>query len=279
MITFKRFFTTLRWLKYRESNHFAIFELHKKITGIFNLLKGMRLVILLIKLDFLMHIKFKVMKTTFLALTLFCIALVAKSEVASKSNETLKRNPGFIYQPKDEAVISSKDKNWLKLKLVGNLYIAPENWSKVGMSDDSKIGLGLGGMLGLGLKIDDMIIGVGPHIGINRWEANYSKKAQSATSSVFYELMDTGIEGVFVMNFGKSKMAIILGKGKTDISSGYVVGGQTIPYPETDNKTEDYTNVGIAFYLGKIQIAPNYVSYTGVIKDAERLEIRLGFAF
>lgn len=219
------------------------------------------------------------MKLTVVTIALVLFANMIMAEVNLQGDEDVVLNSNSKLTKNNPEKSNQESNALIKLKMVGNLYIAPENWSKVGMSDDSKFGLGLGCMIGLGLKIDDMVVGVGPHIGINRWEADYSKKAQSATSSVFYELTDTGIEGVFSMMFGKSKMAIILGKGKTNISSGYVVNGQTIPYPDTDKKTENYTNVGIAFYLGKFQIAPNYVRYTGVIKDAERLEIRLGFAF
>ena len=183
------------------------------------------------------------------------------------------------FKSQQEVSSESKAESTIKLKIVGNLYVAPENWSKVGDGKDSKIGYGLGGMVGIGLKIDDLVVGVGPHMGINRWEADYSTKTNSATSSVYYELVDTGIEGVFYMNMGKSKFAIILGTGETEISGGYVVNGQTIMYPDTNKAKESYKNVGIGFYFGKVQISPTYVTYTGVAKAAERLEIRIGIAF
>ena len=214
------------------------------------------------------------MKITILVLTVMLLSLWSKGENFKKSDqkESIMNMPALVEDSAD------KDKG-IRLKIVGNLYIAPENWKKVGDGQDSKFGYGLGGMLGLGLKIDDILLGVGPHFGVNRWSADYSHKSQSATSSVYVELADYGIEGVFYMWFGSSKMSIILGSGETEISSGYVVNGKTYMYPGLDRAKEKYHSVGIGFCMGKFEIAPVYVTYTGVAKDAERLEIRLGIAF
>ncbi len=218
------------------------------------------------------------MKLRILFFSIFLLPFYAIGENFIKSVPPSANTPTIFLQQTEKLPVA-KNESSIKLKIVGNLYVAPENWSKVGDGKDSKFGVGLGGMVGLGLRIDDLVFGVGPHMGINRWEANYSQKSQSATSSVYYELVDTGVEGDFYMMMGKSKLSIILGKGETEISGGYVVDGKTIMYPDTNKAKESYNNVGIGFYLGKIQISPTYVSYTGVAKAAERLEIRIGLAF
>jgi hypothetical protein len=217
------------------------------------------------------------MKTATLLLIVLAFPFLSKGSDLTKKVSCLLTPPAFTSM--QEVNTQPKEESSIKLKIVGNLYVALENWSKVGDGKDAKIGYGLGGMVGIGLKIDDLVIGVGPHMGINRWDADYSSKTNSATSSVYYELMDTGIEGVFYMNMGKSKCAIIMGAGETEINGGYVVNGQTIMYPNTNKAKESYKNVGIGFYFGKVQISPTYVTYTGVAKAAERLEIRIGIAF
>jgi hypothetical protein len=224
------------------------------------------------------HLKPRKMKFIIICLCALVFPLLTNGGNFVRSTDHSANAP-LTFGQTDQKSADQTSSSGIKLKIIGNLYVAPENWSKVGDANDSKFGVGLGGMIGLGLKIDDLVFGVGPHMGINRWEANYSNKSVSATTSVYYELVDTGIEGVFYMKMGKSKFAIFLGKGETEISGGYVVNGQTIMYPDTNKAKESYNNVGIGFYIGKILISPSYVTYTGVAKAAERLEIRIGLAF
>jgi len=78
----------------------------------------------------------------------------------------------------------------VKFAYGGDAYLALQNWPKVGMADDSKMGFGFGGSIGIGAQVDDMKILIGPHLGYSRWSADYSHKPNSATDSVYVEMAD-----------------------------------------------------------------------------------------
>lgn len=164
-------------------------------------------------------------------------------------------------------------KSGIKFGLTGNLYLAPQNWPDIGQADDQKFGLGVGGMIGLGLKVDDMRVGVGPHMSYNVWTADYSQKSNSATRSVTFGMADVGLEGhAFFDNMG-----VYLGKG-TSTMDGYMTldNGDQFRYPGLDGEKFGYQNVGIGFLFRKMTLVVMHTSYDDAAVDASRLELRIG---
>ncbi|MBA7503907.1 hypothetical protein ES706_02530 [subsurface metagenome] len=173
----------------------------------------------------------------------------------------------------------------VKFALGLDAYIAPQWWSKIGDPDDPKFGLGFGGTLGVGIKIDDWKFIVGPHVGFSRWQANYSNKPYSVTESVHQEMMDVGVE--FIVDFGD--MFCSCGLGTSEITSGMMVQGTDIKYPYSGDKYA-YTNVAVGFKSGALAFSLGYVSYgkqvfdrnegqdpyTGMGEFCDRIELRLG---
>jgi hypothetical protein len=162
----------------------------------------------------------------------------------------------------------------ISFALGGDLYLALENWSRVGTSGDSKMGVGFGGMIGAGLRIDEMKVIVGPHASYNRWSADYSQKAQSATDSVYVTMSDTGVE--FKAHF--DDLFIQLGTGSSKIGSGMIVSGKDIQYPYS-GEGYTYKSVGIGGKFDAIMLAVNATSYSGYAQYANRIEFILGLAF
>ncbi len=156
----------------------------------------------------------------------------------------------------------------------GNLYVALENWSKVGDGSDSKIGMGVGGMIGLALNFDStMTFAAGPHFSYNSWTADYSKKPQSFTETVVLNMQDTGIEFSLVSD----GIGVFLGIGKSKMEHYMTLtSGTKVPYYGLDGKTTDYKSVGFTFALSPFFIGAGYTSYADFAKDASRVELRLG---
>lgn len=166
--------------------------------------------------------------------------------------------------PKDESL----------LIFGGSVYLALENWSRVGDSGDSKMGFGFGGEFGLGAKIDEMKVLVGPHISFNRWSADYSHKYQSATDSVYVEMMDFGL--MLMSDFGD--MYLNIGAGKSEISSGMIVSGKDIKYGYS-GENYSYTHFSIGTNWDRMLLGVGVVNYSGYAKYADRVEFILGYGF
>jgi hypothetical protein len=160
----------------------------------------------------------------------------------------------------------------IELAVGGNLTVEPQYWSKVGTSDDPKFGIGLGGTLGVGIAIDSsMKFIVGPRIAYSAWSADYSDKDQSATASVYANMADVGA-GV-VADF--DDMWIQFGTGKSEITSGMMVGGEDIKYPY-DGQTYTYYNVGLGFKSGIFQFGIGYTSYTDYAQACDHVGFMMG---
>jgi hypothetical protein len=156
----------------------------------------------------------------------------------------------------------------------GDFYLALQNWSDVGMSSDSKLGFGFGADFGIGVKLDDTKFLIGPHLAMNRWSADYSDKANSATDTVYVEMYDMGLQ--FSMLFDDFYLSI--GKGTSEISSGFTVNGTDYKYPY-DGDTYDYSAVSVGMKMDNFMIGLGAVNYDGYAKYCNRAEIQLGFAF
>lgn len=156
----------------------------------------------------------------------------------------------------------------------GDFYMALQNWSDVGMADDSKFGFGFGASFGIGVRLDDTTFLIGPHIAMNRWSADYSDKANSATDSVYVEMYDTGLQ--VTMKF--DDLFLSIGKGDSEIASGMIVNGSDIKYPY-DGDTYGYSAVSVGFTMDNFLIGLGAVTYDGYAKYCDRAEIQLGLMF
>lgn len=200
------------------------------------------------------------------------ISVIAKSENPEAASG---RNLYAGLQKTDPIVSAENSQPKTKIIFMGNFYLAPENWSKLEPSD-AKLGFGLGGMIGLGLKRENLMLGLGPHFGVNRWQTSFFT---SPVPNAFIDLYDMGIEGVFSMLFDRNKISIIFGTGKAQFDSGYSSGGDPNINVGMSKAEEDYTNIGFGWGMGKLNIAPTWVMYSGVAKNVSRFEMRIGIAF
>ena len=160
------------------------------------------------------------------------------------------------------------------LGLSGNLYFALQNWTKVGDGTDPKIGIGLGGTIGIGLNLDSsMTVAVGPHFAYNAWGANYSEKANSYTESVTLNMQDVGLELSLVWD----DISIFMGAGESKMEHFMTLtDGQKIPYYGLDGRSANYTTVGFTFAMAPFLIGANVHSYADFAKDVSRIEFRVG---
>jgi hypothetical protein len=156
----------------------------------------------------------------------------------------------------------------------GNLYVAPQGWSRVGDGKDSKVGFGLGGMIGLALDFDSsMTFAVGPHFAYNAWTADYSNKSQSFTENVVLNMEDTGIE----LSLLFEDIGIFMGTGTSKMEHYMTLKtGTKVAYEGLDGRTTSYTTAGFTFNLSHFFVGAGYHSYAGFAKDASRVEFRLG---
>ncbi|OFZ21483.1 MAG: hypothetical protein A2X94_08215 [Bdellovibrionales bacterium GWB1_55_8] len=160
------------------------------------------------------------------------------------------------------------------LALGGQIFLSIQNWSKVGMAGDAKLGIGVGGSLGLGFRLGDMKVTVGPALWTNSWSADYSSKAQSATSRVYVTMNDAGISLVSYLD----DMFIELGTGNSTIKSGMMVSGEDIPYPY-DGTSYSYKCFGIGFKNESFLVGLGIKNYDGYAKAANHANFMIGLGF
>ncbi len=154
----------------------------------------------------------------------------------------------------------------------GTAYLAPQYWSKVGTKSDPKFGIGLGGLVGIGISIDETEkFVIGPHFAVSRWNADYSDKLNSATSSVYVEMMEMGA-GMFIVF---DDMYMTAAMGKATIGSGMMVNGEDIKYPY-DRSKYNYYHVGFGYKTGLLMFGIGYISYTGYAHYCDHMDFRLG---
>lgn len=179
-----------------------------------------------------------------------------------------------IAQESVTQVQDNKKSNQESSVLLGGLaYFGLQNWSRVGSTGDSKMGFGFGGDLLAGAKIDETLkVYAGPHIGLNRWSADYSGKAYSATDSVYVNMNDMGV--VMLMDFNDTYFH--LGAGSSTISSAMVVGGKEIEY-NYSGRSYDYKSFGIGIRYESMLLGLSGVQYDGFASAADRVEFNFGW--
>lgn len=156
----------------------------------------------------------------------------------------------------------------------GLLNLSLQNWTRVGETGDSRIGLGFAGDLLIGMPIADMKLLVGPHFGYNGWSADYSTKANSATDRVTVDMSDVGVG--FLIDFGD--MYFQMGAGSSTLSSSMFVGNTKIDYSFSGTEYS-YKMFGIGFRSGATFFGLGGTLYDGYARYADRVEFKFGFGF
>jgi hypothetical protein len=157
----------------------------------------------------------------------------------------------------------------------GTLYLAPQYWSKIGVKDDPKFGIGFGALGGIGIAIDqtDKMV-FGPHVAVSRWNADYSGKANSATSSVYVEMTELGAGMLAVFD----DIYLTAAMGRAVIGSGMTVDGKEIKY-EYDGDKYTYYHVGLGYKMDLLMFGLGFVSYSGYARYCNHAEFRVGIGF
>lgn len=156
----------------------------------------------------------------------------------------------------------------------GQLFLALQNWSRVGDKSDSKMGMGIGGSLGIGYQFDDMKFLIGPQFWYNSWEADYSQKSQSATDSVYVKMSDVGMALMTYFD----EFFLEIGAGKSTISSAMVVNGQEIAY-SYDGDQFNYTSVSLGMKYELFMFGIGMKNYDGLAKYADHFNFMIGLGF
>ena len=168
------------------------------------------------------------------------------------------------------------DSGGFRVKPTLNFYLALEIWPDVGADDDSKLGFGIGGTIGVAFVVNDTRLVVGPHFGYNLWTANYSSKPNSYTQSVTFGMADVGAELEFTMD----NLVLYLGKGTSTMAGSMLLDdGTTFRYPGLDGEQFSYNTVGVGYVSKRFTLGMLHTSYPGAAKDASRLEVRLALGF
>ena len=159
----------------------------------------------------------------------------------------------------------------VQFSMAGLLLGSLQNWNDL-KTDESKMGFGFSGDLFAGIIIDDMYVGIGPHLGMSFWttSASYSGYEVSATTSVTDFGFDVGAawEG-FYITFGA-------GSGNVSITASAGGDSETYDLPESIG----YSRIGFGWFDSfAIGFAIQSYSDKETPNNLDRFEINFGWAF
>jgi len=166
---------------------------------------------------------------------------------------------------------AEKEDGWA---LGGQVFVALQNWTRVGTSSDPKMGFGIGGTLGVGYQFSDMKFFIGPEIWYNKWSADYSQKSQSITDSVYVAMNDVGLSLVTFFD----DFFLEISAGNSTLSSAMIVYGTEIPY-NFDATKYTYTSVSLGMKIDFIIFGIGVKNYGGYAKYADHINLMLGLGF
>lgn len=186
-----------------------------------------------------------------------------------KANTEVYSEPKTVPETKIET--QAPVDNGIQFSMAGLLLGSLQNWNDL-QTDASKLGFGLSGDLLAGILIDDMYIGVGPHLGYNFW--TYSKTISGVSASSTTSVGDFGID----LGAAWDGFYLTLGGGSSNVSITAEAGGQstTLDIPGSIG----YTRVGFGWYDG-FALGIAFVSYndSDVPNKLNRMEFNVGWAF
>jgi hypothetical protein len=159
----------------------------------------------------------------------------------------------------------------VQFSMAGLLLGSLQNWKDL-QTDGSKLGFGFSGDLLAGIILDDMYIGVGPHLGYNFWI--YSKTISGVTASSTTSVSDFGLD----LGAAWEGFYLTLGGGSSNVSITAEAGGesQTVDLPGNIG----FTRIGFGWFDG-FAIGLAFMSYSDeeIPNKLSRLEINFGWAF
>jgi hypothetical protein len=185
----------------------------------------------------------------------------ANTEVQSSQNNTAETQD-VNQTPTDQEI---------QFKLGGLLMASLQNWNDL-QTDKSKLGFGLSGDLFGGIVLDDMYIGLGPHLGYNFW--TYSTTVAGISASSTTNVSDFGID----LGAAWEGFYLTIGAGSSNVSITAEAGGesQTLDIANTIG----YKRVGFGWYDG-FAVGIAFVNYndSDVPNKLNRIEFNFGWGF
>lgn len=186
----------------------------------------------------------------------------AKTAVSSEPQE-VSQNTGDINYSDETA------DEGIQFGMAGMLMLSLENWEKL-QTDKSKIGFGISGDFYVGIKVDDMYFGIGPHLGYNFW--TYEQTISGYHTSGTWDASDAGLE--FLTSWDGFYLTFGMGSSKTSVTATVGSTSNTVEMPDD----ADYNRVGFGWYEGFL-VGLTYTSYKDWATNLSRLEISFGYGF
>lgn len=186
-----------------------------------------------------------------------------------KATTEVSSEPKTVYEQLSEPP-TNIDKG-VQFSMAGLLLGSLQNWKDL-QTDGSKLGFGFSGDLLAGIILDDMYIGVGPHLGYNFWI--YSKTISGITASSTTSVSDFGLD----LGAAWEGFYLTLGGGSSNVSITAEAGGesQTVDIPGNIG----FTRIGFGWFDG-FAIGLAFMSYSDeeIPNKLSRLEVNFGWAF
>ncbi|MDP4116698.1 MAG: hypothetical protein Q8903_11220 [Bacteroidota bacterium] len=197
--------------------------------------------------------------------------------VSSKSNPKASSRPNISEEDQtaeqDQEQLPAVQKDGFGLR--GGFFANLASWSDLVGNIDSRLGVGLMGVLTAGYDFNNMYVGLGPGFDVNYWWQTKTVGKNSATMSI----TTSGL--TFNLAFGIDDMFVLVGTGSSAVSVGASVNGSSIG---NESDSIDLPNkASFTRYMfgwgSTVGIAFSWVSYSGWGKHLSRFEINIGLSF
>jgi hypothetical protein len=191
--------------------------------------------------------------------------------VKPKPTTETNSHPTDVTQPTDQTQTQTPTDQNIQFSMAGLLMASLQNWNDL-QTDKSKLGFGMSGDLLGGIILDDMYIGLGPHLGYNFW--TYSETVAGINASATTSVSDFGID----LGASWDGFFLTIGAGSSNVSVTAEAGGssQTVDIPNSIGykRVSFGWNDGFAFGIA-------FMSYNDedIPNKLNRIEFNLGWAF